>query len=163
MFTCLLLIFATRWEPFIFINFYILIPTGRNARYDERMARHVAKQAEKAMGDKLLNDIEGSKETFVESTVSSASSTSNSSMSGVDIAPSKATVVSSPTPRMIKGSGGSIAGAVAAISSSPGASDPMQPGPTSTVAASPVMTSGERDVTKQPVQHCWFFFWCRTY
>lgn len=118
----------------------------RNSRYEERMARHEAKQAEKAMGNQLLQDIEGSKEDFVESAVTGGGN------NGIGVATAAA-----PPPA---GPGADTAAAIAAVAASPGASDPLQPGiEANGPAFDPPITAEEHVKT----QHCWFFIWCRTY
>ena len=127
------------------------------------MARHVANQAEKAMGDKLLKDIEGSKEDFIEGAVTSASNNDGTTEDGfpastnIDQSSIPIPIANAPLPPA-PADGGSIAGAVAAVSSSPSGSDPLQPGPnTASIPAAPT------DESKKTTKHCWFYFWCRTY
>merc|ERR1719453_757280 len=129
----------------------------RNARYEERMARHVAKQAEKAMGTKVLNDIEGSKEDFIEGSLTGTDG-ANGGTSASPAGQARAGPADGGG-----GSGGSgIAGAVAAVSSSPSASDPLQPGSGESMPAAPAdvpqRTEDEAE-TKKPTSHCWFFIW----
>ena len=139
------------------------------------MARHVANQAEKAMGDKLLKDIEGSKEDFVESTVTSASSNGDVPTSGADGTASTsstnigepfttdASALPPPPASAADSNGNNIAGAVAAVSSSPSGSDPLQPGSNAPIATTPTVTPADENGQKKPTKHCWFYIWCRTY
>lgn len=133
----------------------------RNARYEERMARHVAKQAEKAMGTKVLNDIEGSKEDFIEGSL-----TGTDGANGGTSASPAGQARAGPADGGGGNGGSGIAGAVAAVSSSPSASDPLQPGSGEFMPAAPAdvpqRTEDEAE-TKKPSSHCWLFIWCRTY